>query len=397
MSKILELYEKRTSTWEAAKAILESKRDKDGFVSAEDAAVYEKMEADVVNIGKEIGRLERQTAMDAELAKATTTPILTTPVKFAEEKTGRASEVYKQAFWNKMRNRSYADVSNALQVGVDSEGGFLAPDEYEKQLIDGLEEENIMRSMATVISTSSGDRKIPVVSSKGSASWVDEEAAIPESDDSFGQLTLGAYKCATLIKVSNELLNDSAFNLESYISSQFARRIGAKEEEAFLIGDGTGKPTGLFTDNGGQTNTTSSSSSNITFDNVMDLYYALKAPYRKKGVFLCNESTVKALRKLKDNNQQYLWSPAIAPGQPDTILGRPIKTSAFIPTIAAGAKVLAFGDYSFYWIADRQGRHFRRLGELFAVTDQTGFLATERVDGKLILPEAVQLLSMASA
>ena len=129
----------------------------------------------------------------------------------------------------------------------------------------------------------------------------------------------------------------------------------------------------------------------------MDLYYALKAPYRKKGIFLCNESTVKALRKLKDNNGQYLWSPAIAPGQPDTILGRPIRTSAYIPAVAAGAKVLAFGDYSFFWIADRQGRNFRRLGELFAVTDQTGFLATERVDGKLILPEAVQILSMASA
>ena len=174
MSKILELYEKRNSTWEAAKAFLESKRDKDGFVSAEDAAVYEKMEADVVNIGKEIGRLERQSAMDAELAKATTTPILTKPVKVTEEKTGRASEAYKNSFWNAMRSRSYVDVSNALEVGTDTEGGFLVPDEFERQLIDGLDEENIMRSLATVIQTSSGDRKIPIVSSKGEASWVDE-------------------------------------------------------------------------------------------------------------------------------------------------------------------------------------------------------------------------------
>ena len=108
-------------------------------------------------------------------------------------------------------------------------------DEYERTLVEALEEENFFRSLATVIQTSSGDRKIPIVASKGEAKWIDEEAAYPESDDSFGQISISAYKVATMIKVSDELLNDNVFNLEAYISKEFGRRIGTKEEEAFLL------------------------------------------------------------------------------------------------------------------------------------------------------------------
>ena len=127
-------------------------------------------------------------------------------------------------------------------------------------------------------------------------------------------------------------------------------------------------------------------------DEVLDLFYALKAPYRKKATFLMNDSTVKAIRKLKDGQGQYLWQPSLQAGTPDTILNRPIYTSAYVPTIASAAKSIVFGDLGYYWVADRQGRVFKRLNELFAVTGQVGFVATQRVDGKLILPEAVKLL-----
>lgn len=285
------------------------------------------------------------------------------------------------------------EVLNALQVGTDSEGGFLVPDEFERTLVEALEEQNIFRSLASVIQTSSGDRKIPVVASKGTASWVDEEGAIPESDDSFGQVSIGAYKLGTMIKVSEELLNDSVFDLEAYISREFARRIGNKEEEAFFSGDGKGKPLGVLAATGGaETGVTAASATAFTVDEVFDLFYALKAPYRKSAVFLMNDSSVKALRKLKDGNGQYLWQPSLTAGAPDTLLGRPVHTSAYMPAMAAGAKSILFGDLSYYWVADRQGRSFRRLGELFAPTGQVGFLATQRVDGKLILPEAVQVL-----
>jgi len=240
MSKILELREKRAKAWEAAKAFLDAKRGGDGLLSAEDTAAYEKMEADVVALGKEIARLERQAAIDLELSSPTNTPITNKPDSTGETKTGRATDEYKRAFWNVMRGRRTADIQNALQIGEDSEGGYLVPDEFERTLVEALEEENIFRRLANVITTSSGDRKIPVVASKGTASWVDEEGQIPESDDSFGQVSIGAFKLATMIKVSEELLNDSVFNLESYIAREFARRIGNKEEEAFFVGNGTG-------------------------------------------------------------------------------------------------------------------------------------------------------------
>ncbi|WP_031537236.1 phage major capsid protein [Bacillus sp. MB2021] len=393
MSKVLELREKRAKVWEQTKAFLDSKRGDDGILSAEDTSTYEKMEAEVVNLGKEIDRLERQQAIDLELSKPVNQPITSKPTGVEGQKTGRATNEYRESFWKAMRNKSNYDVKNALQVGTDSEGGYLAPDEFERTLIQSLEEENIFRSLAKVITTSSGDRKIPVVASKGTASWVDEEGLIPESDDSFGQVSIGAYKLATMIKVSEELLNDSVFNLESYIAKEFARRIGAREEEAFFVGDGTGKPTGIFNATGGaELGITSTSATAVSVDEIMDLFYSLKSPYRKKAIFVMNDATVKLMRKLKDGNGQYLWQPSIQAGQPDTILNRPVKTSAYVPTVEAGAKTIAFGDFGYYWVADRQGRSFQRLNELYAATGQVGFKATQRVDGKLILPEAIKVL-----
>jgi len=398
MNKVLELREKRAKAWETAKAFLDTKRGADGIVSAEDTAVYDKMEADVVALGNEIDRLEKQEALDRELSKPLNMPLTGRPnIPGMETKSGRASDEYRKAFWNAMRTRAGEGldpvIRNALQIGTDTEGGYLVPDEFERTLVDTLEDENIFRRLANVITTSSGDRKIPVVASKGTASWIDEEGAIPESDDSFGQVSIGAYKLGTMIKVSEELLNDSVFNLETYIAKEFARRIGNKEEDTFFTGDGSGKPTGILAATGGaQLGVTAASATAITIDEILDLFYSLKAPYRNKAVFVMNDATVKAIRKLKDGQGQYLWQPSLQAGTPDTILNRPLYTSAYVPAIAASAKTIAFGDFGYYWVADRQGRVFKRLNELYAATGQVGFVATQRVDGKLILPEAIKVL-----
>lgn len=402
MSKILELREKRAKAWDAAKQFLDAKRGADGMLSEEDTATYDKMEQDVMNLGKEIERLERQAAIDAELSKATSTPLTGKPGakmgKDEVEKTGRASDEYKGSFWNAMRVKApMPSVLNALQEGTDSEGGYLVPDEFERTLVEALEEENVFRTLAHVIKTSSGDRKIPVVASKGTASWVDEEGAYTESDDTFSQVSIGAYKLGTMIKVSEELLADSVFDLEAYISKEFARRIGAREEESFFNGDGKGKPLGILAAAGGaEVGVTAASATAITADEVIDLFYSLKAPYRKNAVWLLNDATVKQIRKLKDTTGQYLWQPSLVAGTPDTIIGRPVKTSAFMPTAAAGAKTIAFGDFKYYWIADRQGRTFKKLSELYAANGQVGFMGTQRVDGKLILPEAIKVLQQKS-
>ena len=196
-----------------------------------------------------------------------------------------------------------------------------------------------------------------------------------------------------MVKISDELLADSVFDLESYFAREIARRIGTKEEQAFMVGDGTGKPAGIFTPAiGGEIGITTGGASAITADEILDLYYSLKPAYRDKANWIMNETTVKALRKLKDSTGNYLWAPALKQGEVDTLLGKKLYTSVYAPEIAAGARTIAFGDYSNYWIADRQGVSMKRLNELYAVTGQVGFLATKRVDGRVVMSEGIKLL-----
>lgn len=392
---IIEMRNKRAKAFEAAKAFLEAHAN-DGILSAEDSATYDDMEKSIKKYDEAIGRMERLEAMDAELSKPVAAPLTEKPVK-ADVKTGRASDAYKDAFWNQARSRngvSY-EVRNALQEGVDSEGGYLVPDEFENTLVQSLSGDTIIRQHAHVFTTNSGSHKIPVVTDKGTASWVEEEGAIPEGDDVFGQQQIGAHKVGTLIKVSEELLNDSAFDLENYFVSEFARRIGEKEEEAFFTGNGENKPLGILANNGGaEVGVTAASATAITSDEIIDLFHSLKEPYRKNAIWVLNDLTVAAIRKLKTTDGQYLWQPALHEGQHDTLLGKRVFTSPYVPELKAGNKTVIFGNFKFYWIGDRQGITFRRLNERFADTGQVGFLATKRLDGKLLLPEAIKVLQM---
>lgn len=394
---IIELRNKRAQKLAAAKVFLESNRNEDGFLSEEDDAVYARMEAEITNLGNEIARMERLEQMDAQLSKPVSTPITEKPTaqEKLDPKRGRASDAYKTAFWALTRHADHVtpEMKNSLREGSDAEGGYLVPDEFEHTLIQGLNESAIIRSHAHVFTTSSGLHKISVVASHGSASWIDEEGAYNASDETFGQVQLDAHKVGTIIKVSEELLNDSAFDLESYIMSEFVRRIGDKEEEAFLVGNGVNKPTGLLNDTGGaEVGVTAAATKAITADELIDLYYSLKAPYRKNAIWILNDSTVNLIRKLKDGNGQYLWQPAIRDGEVSTILGRPYFTSPFAPSADAGAKSVLFGDLNYYWIGDRQGISLKRLNELYAGNGQVGFLASKRLDGKTVLPEAFKVL-----
>ncbi|MDQ2234277.1 phage major capsid protein [Ligilactobacillus animalis] len=388
MNKIQELQAKRARIWQQAKDFLDEKQKHSDVLSTEDNATYERMEQDVVNLGHEIDRLHKQAEIEAQLKKPTSNPIITNPHQ------GQTSN-YAQDFWNLMRGQ--APATNALKTGSDPDGGYLVPDEFEKQLIQKLQEANIMRSISHVIQTNNGEHKIPVVASEGTAAWLDEEAAYTESNTQFSQVSLSAHKLGTLIKVSEELLNDSAFDLMSYLAGEFGRRLGNAEEKAFLTGTGTNQPTGILNDtNGASAGSTAAKADVLTFDDLIDLFYSLKTPYRQNAVFLMSDDTVKNIRKLKDKNDQYIWQPSTQAGQPDRILNRPVYTSPYMPTLAASAKPILFGDFNYYWIADRQGRTFKRLNELYAVNGQVGFLGSQRVDAKLILPEAVKTLSMAA-
>ena len=377
MSKIIELRNKRNTLWEQTKAFLEDHRDENGLVKAEAVEQYNRMAADVKALGDEITRLEEQAEMDAKLSQPTSTPVHADP-KDGKKKNVRptATAEYNEAFWDMLRGRITNDALESLSIGEDEKGGYTVPDEFERKLVEALEENNIAED-------------------SGEASWIDEGEEIPEADTTFGQTTLAAYKMGTMIKISNELLHDSAFDLASYIARRFGVRMGNAEEKAFITGDGQGKPLGLLAETGGvPVGVTAAAETAVTFDEIFDLYYALKSPYRKKAKFLCNEALLLQLMKIKDKNDNYIWKPSLEVGKPDTVLSRPIITSSYMPAIAKGEKALLFGDFSYYWIADRQNRTFKRLNELYARTDQVGFISTQRVDGKLILPEAIQALKM---
>ena len=396
---IIELRNKRAKALEAAKAFLESRRGEDGCLSAEDDATYTSMEATIAKLGAEIGRMERMEAMDAEMSKPVNTPITEKPTTAkVDTKTGRAADAYKGAFWKATRAKNGMvshEVTNVLQEGVDSEGGYLVPETYEKTLVQTLADQMVFRKLAHAFTTASTNHKIPVVATHGTANWVEESGEIPETTETFAQKHLGAHKLSALIKVSEELLNDSAFDLEGYFQKEFIRRMANAEEIAFITGDGNGKPTGLFNDDeGAEVGVTAASATAITADEIIKLYHSLRAPYRQNAVWLLNDSTVEAIRLLKDQNGQYIWHSGLKDGAPDTLLGRPVYTSTAVPGIGAGQKVIAFGDLSYYWIGDREGINFRRLNELYAQKGQVGFLATKRVDAKLILPEAIKVMQM---
>lgn len=398
MNKILELREKRAKAWEAAKNFLDSKRGTDGLLSAEDTATYDKMEADVVALGKEIERLERQANIDAELARPTSKPITNQPGadRGEDPKTGRASEAYRVDMLKALRT-NFRQISNVLSEGIDTDGGYLVPEEYDRRLIEGLEEENIFRKLGTTITTS-GERKINIAGTKPAAAWIDEGEELTWGDAKFSQINLDAHKLHVAVKVTEELLYDNAFGLENYLIRQFSKALGNAEEDAFFNGDGTGKPLGIFAETGGaDVGVTAASATAITADEIINLVYSLKRPYRKNAKFIMNDQTISLLRKLKDNNQAYLWQPSVQAGEPDRLFGYEVLTSPYVPTVEAGKPVIAFGDFSYYNIGDRGTRSFAELKELFAGNGMIGFVAKERVDGKLVLPEAIKVLKMKSA
>lgn len=388
---VQELIDKRAKAWEAAKNFVNTHEDENGKLSAEDVATYSRMETDIEELTNSIERQQRAERREQELSKPVNSPITGKPYKDeaqGDKKTGRASDEYRKAMINALRS-NFRQISNVLQEGVDADGGYLVPIEYDRRLIDVLEEENIMRNLATKITTS-GEHKINIAGTKPAAAWIEEGGALSFGEAKFDQIYLDAFKLHVAIKITEELLYDNAFGLENYIITQFGKALGNAEEDAFLNGDGKGKPTGIFNATNGGT-VANTLTAVLKSDDLFDLIYGLKRPYRKNASFIMNDATLAQIRKLKDNNGAYIWQPSYQAGEPDRVLGYQVHTSAYAPTDA-----ISFGDYKYYNIGDRGARSFKQLNELFAGNGMIGMVAKERVDGKLILPEAVQILKLKS-
>lgn len=399
MKRALEKRQERAKLIKQAREVLDLAENEKRDLSAEERTKYDKIMGDVDALGESIGRLERQEKLEDDLERSLDGPSKLDPqdidVKGGQRKKSvLESEEYREAFWGYVRGLRPLNDVRSLHMHTDSNKGItLVPTEFEKQLINELTNYSIMRTLATV-SASSNDKTIPMVNNRGTASWIDEEGTYPDSDDEFGSISMAAYKVGRIVKVSEELLADSAFNLETYIRDSLAESLGEAEEAAFVNGDGEKKPTGFLKD--AEVGLTAASGTAIVPDELLDLFYSLKRKYRAKAKFLANDSTILAIRKLKDSQGNYIWQPGLQAGQPDRLLNKPILTSEDMPEIGIGANALAFGDFRKYSILDRVGIYIQKLVEIYAEKGQIGFKAYRRTEGKLLVPAAVKVLKMAA-
>lgn len=301
---------------------------------------------------------------------------------------------YRDAFWSAQTRKPLSpEQTRALNAGTADKGGYLVPETFVATIIMKLTEKSYMRPLATV-STSSSVENLPVEGDDGANGWIDEGGVYPESDPTIGQEIMKAYKTGRILKVTEELLQDSMTSIEAYIALKFTKSTTKAEEFAFVLGDGVSKPTGFLIT--AQVGKTTASTTSITADEIIDLWGSLDEDYASQAVWKMNRNTLVLIMKLKDGNGDYLVNKGLN-GAPSTLLGRPIVINKYMPAIAAGAKPISFGDMSYYFIKDRKAMSMKRMDELYAATGHVGFRVDKRVDGKLVLAEAVKALQMAAA
>lgn len=298
---------------------------------------------------------------------------------------------YDYHFWNAMRGKT--ESNNRLQRGRDSSTGTyaMAPASNNKY-VKALEKESLFRSIGTVVKAYNGIYSILAKDCFDMAAWIAEGEEIPLSDtmNDFTTNSVEGHKLAVLVKTDGAFIRDAAFDFEGYLTKRFAKNFARAEDNAFINGTGVNMPTGILDPAAGAGVALNTES--ITYDDVIKLFFATKEEYRRNGIWMMNDKTALHLRTLKDENGNYLWNHSN-----DTILGKRVIISEYMPDMASGTMPVVFGDFNYYWIIERRPVSVRCLKERFAPTDQIGHLAMEFLDGKLVRREAIQGISIDGA
>lgn len=291
------------------------------------------------------------------------------------------------------------DEVKALSVSNDTSGGFLAPEEYVRELIKTVTEISPVRSVARVRQTTQKSVKMPSRTATFTAQWVAEQGTRAETTGyTTGQEEIPTHELYALVDISEQLLEDSVFDLEAEMSAEFAEQFAKAEGLAFVSGNGVGKPEGLLTNSSVGT-TNSGNASALTADGLISLVHAIKSDYGRNGTFMFNRTTLGAIRKLKDTANQYVFQAGmtIIAGVPNTILGYPYVEAADMPDVAANAKPVIFGDFRRgYMIVDRVSLAVLRDPFTQATSGNVRYVARRRVGGQVIMPEAVRIQVVAS-
>ena len=295
---------------------------------------------------------------------------------------------YETHLWNALRGKlgHKEHLSNGINVAT---GAFTLTPKSQDKFLTALQKNGLFRNFATDLRLYNYDYSIKTVAGNDMAAWVPEGGVIPIQDgiSDFGDIALKSHKLAVFLKLEEGLISDPYFDIEDYLVKRLAKNFGRAEDYGFIKGTGEHMPTGILADEGGAE--VGVTTTQLTYDDVVKLFFSVKPEYRKNGTWLMNDETALALRTLKDDAGQPIWNQSN-----DTILGKKVCISEFMPNAESGSKPIAFGDFSYYWIVGRSPLSVRPLVEQFAMVDCVGYLAYEFLDGKLIRPEAIKVMQM---
>lgn len=306
----------------------------------------------------------------------------------------------RRAFTNFLRHgreAMEAEEVRALIVGDDTKGGYLAPAEFQAEVIKGIVEISPIRQAVRVGSTGAGSVILPRLTGRPTAHWVGEDEERSETTMTYGQLEIPVHELACFIDVSLRLLEDSAINVEGEIATELSQEFAGKESSAFSNGNGVKKPLGLQQATG-IAEVINGHATNLNADRLISMMYALPALYRNNGSWLMNSTTLALIRTLKDVNGAYIWQPGLQAGQPSTLLGRPVIEDPTMPDPSSGTFPIMYGDFSrAYRIYDRVGMSVLRDPYTQATKGLVRFHARRRVGGGPVLTEALRKLKMATS
>lgn len=293
---------------------------------------------------------------------------------------------YDYAFWNAVKCKPH-NVPE-LQKGSASEGNYL-PLQANNKMNIALKRESVFRSLATIAYMREPFGLVLAKHFAAESGWADEDGryAFGQSEGEFTNYFIKFHKLGTLLKYDEAFMADVGLDMENHLIDSIAKSFGAMEDAAYVNGKGDIQPVGILHDTrGAQVGTTTAA---LTYENVVKLYFSVKPEYRKRGVWIMNDKIAYYLRTLKDEGGNYIWDHTN-----DTILGKPVHICNDMPSIGAGNKPIAFGDFSYYWIIIRDEVTVKVLRELYCDDGQIGYIAREYLDGKLIRPEAIKVIQM---
>ncbi|MET9304986.1 phage major capsid protein [Streptomyces cellulosae] len=400
MPTLKDLLDKRASAWDKAQEF-QNRAATDTELSAEDRAAWDEALADVERLSADIEREERH----ARLANVDYSQVIdATREADAEQHGGEDRAAAYADAWRSWMRQGTAELSSeersvlrtgfidgkelrAQGVATGAAGGYMVPAPFRAKLIEAQKFYSSMRDVAEVITTETG-ATLPWPTNDDTANVgaiLAENSQVTEQDVTLGTNDIGAYMYTSkLVRVSLQLLNDNAFDLESWLAQVLGRRIGRAQNAHFTTGTGTAQPEGVQTNAViGKTGATGQTTS-VTYDDLIDLIHSVDPAYRNSGRarFMLNDATLGAARKLKDSQNRPLWEPSIQVGVPDGLLGYGYTINQDMPVMAANAKSILFGDfYAGYLIRDVQDVQLLRLAERYADYLQVGFLAFARTDG----------------